>query len=140
MGVMSLVANVFVMCTISVIGKRKLIFFSLAGTGASCFALSAYAYNTLPLHQSSFEFNSTVVADTLRNVPTAESYFPMIMFLCLALCTSVGAAPVPWMFLSEVFPFKCVQYVHVHDMIHFEILHFCDSPSSVAELVVWRPV
>lgn len=106
MGVMSLVANIFVMCTISVIGKRKLFFFSLAGTGTSCFALSAYAYNTLPLHQSSFELNRTVLADTLNNVPSGESYFAMIMFLCLAFCTSVGAAPVPWMFLSEVFPFK----------------------------------
>lgn len=40
MGVMSLLANIVVMCTISVIGKRKLIFFSLAGTALSCFSLS----------------------------------------------------------------------------------------------------
>lgn len=42
MGLMSVLANVVVMCAISFIGKRRLYFFSLAGTALSCFALSNF--------------------------------------------------------------------------------------------------
>lgn len=43
MGVMSVAANVVVMCAISFVGKRRLYFFSLAGTAFSCFALSNWS-------------------------------------------------------------------------------------------------
>lgn len=70
-----------------------------------------YAYQTIPLHQSSFEPIKLEV-DATAGVPDPVSYFPLIVFLCLAFCTSVGVAPIPWMFLSEVFPFKYVFTMH----------------------------
>lgn len=97
---MSLTANIVCMCTISVVGKRKLLLFSITGTALSCFALSVYAYYTLPFDWSSFD------PHTIQTVAGPENYFAMIMFFSLAFFTSVGAGPIPWMFLSESFPFK----------------------------------
>lgn len=104
-GVMSIAANLVVMCTIGVFGKRRLYFFSLGGTAASCLALSAYAWHTMPTGQSSFE---PIVGGGGGGgeEPSAANYAALVMFLSLAFCTSVGAAPITWMFLSEVFPFK----------------------------------
>lgn len=55
----------------------------------------------LPLGTISFGSGS-------RSVSSDESgsYFPLVMFVVMALATSAGVAAVPWMFISELFPFK----------------------------------
>lgn len=44
-GLMGLLANIVCMAIIKVVGKRKLIFFSLIGTGTSCFALGKFIFH-----------------------------------------------------------------------------------------------
>lgn len=100
---MGLMANIVCMSIIKVVGKRKLYFVSLVGTSLSCFALGFYGYNVLPAGVSSFENN---VNATTAAVPIEENYIAMCMFFSMAFFTSVGITPIPWIILSEVFPFK----------------------------------
>lgn len=124
-GLMGLLANIVCMGIIKVVGKRKLIFFSLIGTGTSCFALGKlllyfikcnvlkfvmycyfqgfYAFNIFPAGWSSFDKHAVVEA---KDIAGGENYFAMIMFFSMAFFTSVGAAPIPWILLGEVYPFK----------------------------------
>lgn len=101
---MGLLANIVCMSIIKVVGKRKLYFVSLVGTSISCFALGFYGYNVLPPGISSFENYSN--GNGIAAVPIEENYIAMCMFFSMAFFTSVGITPIPWIILSEVFPFK----------------------------------
>lgn len=104
-GLMGLLANIVCMSVVKVIGKRKLYFFSLVGAALSCFALCFYAHNTLPPGWSTFDKHTG--ADRLHAGDGSEDgYFAMMMFFSLAFFTSVGLGSMPWILLSEVFPFK----------------------------------
>uniref|UniRef100_A0A1B0CIY0 Putative sugar transporter n=1 Tax=Lutzomyia longipalpis TaxID=7200 RepID=A0A1B0CIY0_LUTLO len=88
-----------IVCTIGVkmLGKRPTALVSIAGTAACSIALGFYANMILPRGWSSFEKHDEVPGNGI---------FPMIMFFSLSFITSIGMTPVPWMLLSEVFPFK----------------------------------
>ncbi|XP_055716571.1 facilitated trehalose transporter Tret1-like [Phlebotomus papatasi] len=96
-GLLKFLANI--VCTVGVkfIGKRLISLVSIAGTAICCIAIGFYANIVLPPGWSSF--------DKHTNVP-GDGTFPMVMFFALSFITSVGMIPVPWMLLSEVFPFK----------------------------------
>lgn len=121
-GVMGLLANIVCMSVVKVFGKRRLYFVSLTGTALCCFSLGnfgffffylnaqsskkliligLYAYNVLPTGWSSFDKH-----ETSQLVVGNENYVAMVMFFSLAFFTSVGVTPIPWILLSEVFPFK----------------------------------
>lgn len=97
-GMLGLLANIICMATIRVVGKRKMSLISMFGTILSCFLIGLYSYNYLPHNLSSF------------NIPTYEyaepSSVPMYYFFGLAFFTSIGIQSIPWMLMSEVFPFK----------------------------------
>jgi TRAP-type C4-dicarboxylate transport system permease small subunit len=88
------------MSVIKCIGKRRLSIVSMAGTAICCLSLGIYAATVLPSGWTSFDKHE------LLESPTGINYVPMFLFFGLAFFTSVGIAPVPWMLLSEIFPFK----------------------------------
>jgi hypothetical protein len=67
---------------------------SLAGNGVSCLLLGVYSYVVL----------GPGGADQYR-----AAWIPLSLFIFLAFCNSVTSL-VPWMLLSEVFPFRCEKY------------------------------
>lgn len=104
-GLMGLLANIVCMAVVRVIGKRMLYFFSLSGAMVCCLALSFYAFTTLPVGWSSFDKHVTPAASSTTDIGS-DAYFAMVMFFGLAFFTGVGVAPLPWILLSEMFPFK----------------------------------
>lgn len=99
-GVLGFAANIACTCLIKPLGKRKIALISMLGTCISMTALAIYAYNVLPPSLTSF--NKQVTPNT-NNV---LGYIPLTFIYTLAFFTSFGLMPVPWMLLSEVFPFK----------------------------------
>lgn len=99
-GVLGFAANIACTCLIKVLGKRKLALISMLGTCVSISALAVYSYIALPPGLTSFEKH--VEQDSNNNL----GLIPLILIYTLAFFTSFGLIPVPWMLLSEVFPFK----------------------------------
>lgn len=99
-GILGFVANIACTCLIKTIGKRKLALISMLGTCVSITALAIYAYKVLPPGLTSFEKH--VAKDPTNSL----GYVPLILIYAVAFFTSFGLIPVPWMLLSEVFPFK----------------------------------
>ncbi|XP_068085869.1 facilitated trehalose transporter Tret1-2 homolog [Anabrus simplex] len=71
-------------------GKRALTLVSLAGCAASALLLGGYAYALLQ-------------EEGVRLVGT---WAPLALLITLSFCHGFGIGPVPWMMLSEVFPFR----------------------------------
>lgn len=99
-GICGFVANILCMCIIKPLGKRKLALFSMVGVCVSIVSLSIYSYFVLPPGWTSFDKHEQKLDDH------GMGYIPMIFIFILAFSTSLGMLPVPWMLLSEVFPFK----------------------------------
>lgn len=99
-GMMGFLANIACTCLIKPIGKRKIALFSMTGTCISITALAIYAWTYLPAGMTSFQKH--VEIDPTNKV----GYIPLTFIYTLAFFTSLGLMPVPWMLLSEVFPFK----------------------------------
>ncbi|XP_054271945.1 facilitated trehalose transporter Tret1-like [Macrosteles quadrilineatus] len=79
-----------VLCTVTVrfIGKRPLGLISVLGCAVSCLSLGTYA----------------LYVDELEG--HKHAWMPMVMMVALAFFTGIGMDPLPWMYLSEVFPFR----------------------------------
>lgn len=99
-GILGFAANIACTILIKPLGKRKIALISMLGTCISITALAIYAYKVLPPGLTSFEKH---VSQEERNV---LGYIPLTFIYTLAFFTSFGLMPVPWMLLSEVFPFK----------------------------------
>lgn len=100
-GILGFSANIACTCLIKVLGKRKLALISMLGTCISIVSLAIYSYLVLPPGLTSFEKHVT-------QEPTTLGFIPLTLIYALAFFTSFGLVPVPWMLLSEVFPFKYV--------------------------------
>ncbi|KAG5680532.1 hypothetical protein PVAND_010037 [Polypedilum vanderplanki] len=100
-GVMGFFANIACMCLIKPIGKRKIALISMAGTCISVISLAMYSFFILPPGLTSFD-KHLIHSTTEHNL----GYIPMTFIYLFAFFTSFGLLPVPWMLLSEVFPFK----------------------------------
>lgn len=98
-GLMKFLANIFCMLVVKFVGKRRISLYSIAGTAICCISLGIYGAMTLPAGWSSFEKHN------IEDVP-GNGWFPMVIFFLLAFITSAGMIPIPWMLLSEVFPYK----------------------------------
>lgn len=97
-GLMKFLANIFCMMIVRFVGKRRLALYSISGTAICCLSLAIYGSKYLPVGWSSFDKH-------VGDVPGGGT-FPMIIFFALAFITSAGMVPIPWMLLSEVFPYK----------------------------------
>lgn len=100
-GVLGFTANILCMCIIKPLGKRKISLLSMTGVCTSVVALAIYSYFVLPAGWTSFDKHPEGALND-NNL----GYIPMILIFILAFSTSFGMLPVPWMLLSEVFPFK----------------------------------
>ncbi|KAL7033165.1 hypothetical protein ACKWTF_007494 [Chironomus riparius] len=100
-GIMGFFANIVCVCLVKPLGKRKIALISMTGACISIISLAIYSYIVLPSGLTSFE----------KHIDQAEinnylGYIPLTFIYLLAFFTSLGLLPVPWMILSEVFPFK----------------------------------
>ncbi|XP_065219861.1 facilitated trehalose transporter Tret1-like isoform X2 [Planococcus citri] len=79
-----------IVCTVSVgyVGKRTLTLGSMAGCASSTLGLSVWSL----LNENSPD--------------KSLCWTPFILFILLSFSFSFGLAPIPWMILSEVFPFR----------------------------------
>jgi len=76
------------MVLVKIVGKRALTLGSLAGCAASMMALSIWALINL------------------KQPDSEKCWTPFLLFITLSYSFSFGIAPIPWMILSEVFPFR----------------------------------
>jgi MFS transporter, SP family, solute carrier family 2 (facilitated glucose transporter), member 6 len=99
-GILGFAANIACTILIKPLGKRNIALISILGASISMTSLAIYAYKVLPAGLTSFEKH--VTQDHDNNL----GYIPLALIYALAFFTSFGLMPVPWMLLSEVFPFK----------------------------------
>lgn len=100
MGFVGLIANIILLCVVKAFGKRRIILFSMVGSIMSCAALGFYGFTHIPKGWSSFEKHTNM------ELVGTDNYFPMYAIISLNFFTALGLAAIPWMLLSEVFPFK----------------------------------
>jgi Na+/melibiose symporter-like transporter len=89
-GVIGIVGALFLVTTVNWLGKRFLSLVALAGNGVSCLLLGVYSY---------------VVLRPGGAAQYKAAWLPLALIIVLSFCTSV-MFEVPWMMLSEVFPFR----------------------------------
>ncbi|XP_049800061.1 facilitated trehalose transporter Tret1-like [Schistocerca nitens] len=91
-GATGIVGNVLCMVAVHWTGKRPLTLASLALGTACCLLLAVYAqaHTALP------------PGETLP----VGSWAPLLLFVLLYLSWSLGIVPIPWMLLSEIFPYR----------------------------------
>lgn len=82
----------FLVLTVSWLGKRLLSLISFAGNGASCLLLGIYSYVVLR-NGGAHQYEVT--------------WLPLCLIIVLSFCSSI-TFEVPWMMLSEIFPFRYV--------------------------------
>ncbi|XP_023948775.2 facilitated trehalose transporter Tret1 [Bicyclus anynana] len=92
--VVYIIMNLISAAIIKSIGKRKLVLMSLFGTSCCSLAISIYAGVNLPFSVNSYEQNT---------FPEQKEFLPVVLFMLLVSFTSSG---IPWVLLSEVFPFR----------------------------------
>ncbi|XP_047034896.1 facilitated trehalose transporter Tret1-like [Helicoverpa zea] len=93
-GALSIVTSLLSAVIVKTIGKRKLVVGSMLGTACCSIALSIYARTYLP---------STVFSYDKETFPEPKDVLPVVLFLALTCFNALG---IPWVLLSEVFPFK----------------------------------
>lgn len=86
--------NVLCMFTVAWCGKRPLALASIGGMAFSCMGLASYHL---------FMSNSTGAA---VGAELESHWLPLVLFIALFFFHSFGVGPVPWMLLSEVFPYQ----------------------------------
>ncbi|XP_072933464.1 facilitated trehalose transporter Tret1-like [Epargyreus clarus] len=93
-GAVFIVMNLISATIVKLIGKRKLVLTALLATACCSFGLSVYSKTSLP---------STVFSYEIHTFTDKKEILPVILFLLLVSFTSLG---IPWVLLSEVFPFR----------------------------------
>jgi MFS family permease len=100
-GTLSLTANISCTALVKAIGKRRIAMISMLGTCVSMISLTIYSFKQLAPGTTSFDKHDIKVHDE-----NLLGYIPLSLIFFLAFFTSFGLMPVPWILLSEVFPFK----------------------------------
>jgi Na+/melibiose symporter-like transporter len=85
------VSTVFMMCTVRRIGKRPLSLVCTAGSAMAALMLAVYAL--------------VEVAPQKAGEPLSATWAPLLLFILLSFCNGI-VGQMPWMLLSEVFPFR----------------------------------
>lgn len=103
MSLMDNLANVVFMCLVRFTGRRRLYLMMLSGVFLCASTLAVYGFLVLPSGYVSFDplqYGSIEVQQ--KNL----TYIPLVCLLMWSFCSFCGFASAPWMFLSELFPFK----------------------------------
>ncbi|XP_059619775.1 facilitated trehalose transporter Tret1-like [Phlebotomus argentipes] len=98
-GLMGIISNILMLLLVRKLGKRGVYLISVAGASLGCLSLGFHAYSNLPKDWSSFDVH-------MESPVAGTGTFPMILIFVISFFTGFGIAAVPWMLLSEVFPFK----------------------------------
>jgi hypothetical protein len=85
------VSTVFMMATVQLIGKRPLSLVCTAGSALSALLLAVYALVEVAPQQTGEQLSAT--------------WAPLLLFIVLSFCNGI-VGQMPWMLLSEVFPFR----------------------------------
>lgn len=93
--VIGLVGNVICMLGVRWWGKRPLSLVSIASASMTAFILGFYAFAVISPGKAD-------AGGTNENL----FYLPVSLFVVFVLMQSIGVLPIPWMVLSEVFPFR----------------------------------
>ncbi|KAG8307503.1 maltose permease [Homalodisca vitripennis] len=86
--VIQFTANILCMVTVRWTGKRPMALISLLACAISTTTTGLYTVFSEP------------------QAPSQSGWLPFLMFMVLQFFTGYGVAPVPWMLVSEVFPFR----------------------------------
>lgn len=96
------IANIVFMCFVRLSGKRRIYLTMTFGVFLCSLVISCYGFIYLP--------NGYVSFDQLHQTFHLEnkdlSYVPTICLFLWSFCSFCGFSAMPWMFLSELFPFK----------------------------------
>ncbi|CAH1636007.1 unnamed protein product [Spodoptera littoralis] len=93
-GALFIVTSLLSAAIVRFIGKRKLVVGSMLGTACCSMAIGIYARMNLPSSVFSYEI------DTFTD---KKELLPVVLFLSLIFFNALG---IPWVLLSEVFPFR----------------------------------
>ncbi|KAL0819140.1 hypothetical protein ABMA28_008399 [Loxostege sticticalis] len=93
-GAVFIVMNLLSAAIVKLIGKRKLVLGSLFATACCSYSISIYAGIQLP---------ATVFSYEIHTFPEQKEFLPVVLFMLLVCFSSLG---IPWVLLSEVFPFR----------------------------------
>ncbi|KAJ4438370.1 hypothetical protein ANN_14312 [Periplaneta americana] len=94
-GVIGMIGNIVCMVGVPWWGKRPISLVSMAVSCMSCLLLGGYAFAVIS--------PGDVATAGTRHI---ASWAPLTIFVALVFTQSVGVLPIPWMILSEVFPFR----------------------------------
>lgn len=98
-------ANITFMCLVKFSGKRKLYLTMLSGVFLCTLTISIYGFVYLPTGYISFnQQNQTTFPLENKNL----SYIPFVSLCLWSFFAYCGFNGMPWVFLSELFPFKWV--------------------------------
>jgi MFS family permease len=85
------VSTVLMMATVQRIGKRPLALLCTAGSALAALLLAVYALVEVAPQKGGEHFSAT--------------WAPLLLFIVLSFCNGI-VGQMPWMLLSEVFPFR----------------------------------
>lgn len=103
MSLMDNLANVVFMCLVRFTGKRRLYLTTLTGIFLCAFTVTVYGFLELPSGYISFD---SVQFESFEVKDKRLAYVPLVCLLLWSFFTFCSVASAPWMFLSELFPFK----------------------------------
>ncbi|XP_013165963.1 PREDICTED: facilitated trehalose transporter Tret1-like [Papilio xuthus] len=93
-GAVLILMNIISAVIVKTIGKRKLVVGSLLATAICSLSISVYASIKIPISVFSYEAST---------FPESKDMLPVVLLMALVCVTSLG---IPWILLSEVFPFR----------------------------------
>lgn len=96
------IANIFFMCLVRFTGKRRIYLVMTFGVFLSSLVISSYGFIYLP--NGYVSFNQLHETFDVQNKDL--SYIPIVCLFVWSFCSFCGFNGMPWMFLSELFPFK----------------------------------
>lgn len=113
LGIAQLVGTIISVLTIHFMGKRKLSFLSLSGTGLCLLVIAVYGY----------------LSDVNYLDGTKYTWLPTTLIIGAAFMANMGIRTLPWILAGEVFPVKvriCLQEIYFHAIYFILIrLNFC---------------
>lgn len=102
MSLLDNVANVIFMCLVRFTGKRRVYLTMLSGVFVCALVVAIYGFIFLPSGYISFDR----AHDAFQLENDKLSYIPLVSLFLWSFFSFCGFIGMPWMFLSELFPFK----------------------------------